>query len=294
MRDPEERTRHFVVGKKKEDDFDEPAVRRRNPEKEADEPKDNDEGQEGARKGYFVRRSLREREIEEAQQHRQVIRRARGEDYEEPEDDEEIDDYEEDDYEDERTKAPLLVRIFAWGALLAIFFVCGYLGANHIFNWADKKGGPRVGNVVGSSTELTDTSGQAAGLGDATYRIYFLEGGTFSEREIKIRKGLPEEDIQRLLTVYMDSLKETSALSPGVHVLNIYRSGDWLYVDVTGEFETSLKTLGKDRATAVLTGLVRTMQENFPPIKKVKFYIDGKESKEKAPVDLTSAWELKG
>ena len=294
MRDPEERTRHFVVGKKKEEDFDEPAVRRKSPERDEPEAKEEQEEQ-GARKGYFVRRSLREREIEEAQQHRQAIRRARGEDYDEPEE-EEYDEYEEEDYGEERAKAPLMVRIFSWGALLAIFFVGGYLGANYFFDWADSKGGPRIGNVVGSPTDLANVpgGGETAGVGDASYTIYFLDGASFTQREIKFRKGLPEEDIQRLLTVYIDSLKETSALSTGVQLLSIYRSGDWLYVDLTGAFEASLKTLGKDRATAVITGLVKTMQENFPPVKKVKFYIDGKESKEKNPVDLTSAWELQG
>lgn len=269
------------------EDFDIPAASRKGLfKRQKAEDTGDGHGEVSASRGYFVRRSLRERDAEEE---RPVYSKSR----QKPP--EEFDD--EDDYYEESgsTKAPKLVRIFAWIALLAIFFTGGYVGANYLFNRADR-GGVRIGGAVGSVAEVREGTGlpSAEGLGEAEYKLYLpLAGGDFEERNIKIRKGLPEEDIQRILTVYTDGLKELAYFEPGVRVLNIFRSGDWLYVDMSGDFLKSVKALGKEKSTLALTGMVRTMQENFPPIKKVKFYVEGKESKDKNPIDIENAWELK-
>ena len=289
MRDPEERTRHFIIRRKKEEEMPDESSERRvsaQPKEKvfSDSHRLRDEDDENLKAGFFARYAGRGRRDDDGQAERSRAK------YEESFDDE----FEEEE-EDESKKAPLLVRIFAWVALLAIFFVCGYLGANYFFNWADKKGGPRVGNVVGSGTEasrIASGSDVSGGLGNVKYSIFIPEGKTFTEREIEIKKGMVEEDIEKVLSVYIDGLKETQMLDNGSRGLNVFRSGDWLYLDMTGAFGTSLKTLGKDKASMVITGLVRTMADNFPPIKKVKFYIDGKESGEKTPVDLTKPWEI--
>lgn len=247
-----------------------------------------------ASRGYTARKTLREREREEELQHRQVLRKpTKAADDEHDDYDDEEDDG---DYVDEtRTKAPKLVRLFAWVALLAVFFACGYAGANYFLNRADGSGS-RIGGVVSDGDEARNMirNNETSGLGDASYKLYMPKaGGGFEEREIKIRKGLPEEDIRHVLTVYVDGLKELTEFEPGVQVINIFRSGDWLYIDMSQDFLRSLKKLGKDKSTLILTGLVHTMQENFPPIKKVKFYIEGNESKDKDPVNIENAWELK-
>lgn len=254
-----------------------------------------EDGHLDASRGYTARKTLREREREEELQHRQALRKPT-----KTADDEYDDDDDEDDddggYEEEtRTKAPRLVRIFAWIALLAVFFACGYAGANYFLNRTDRSDA-RIGGVVSGGDEARNMirNNEATGLGDASYKLYMPKaGGGFEEREIKIRKGLPEEDIRHVLTVYVDGLKELTEFEPGVQVMNIFRSGDWLYIDMSQDFLRSLKKLGKDKSTLVLTGLVHTMQENFPPVKKVKFYIEGNESKDKDPVNIENAWELK-
>lgn len=287
---PENRDDGFLDGKV-EANFDIPTAKRKGFFQKECEDADTGNESAAASRGYFVRRTLREREVEEERQHKQSLR---GPKKNLPGDeDEEYEDYE--DEEESRTKAPPVVRIFAWGALLAIFFAGGYVGANYFFAKADKPG-VRVGNVVGSGAEVSAGAGlpTPAGIGEASYKLYMpLANGDFEQREIKIRKSIPEDDIRHVLTVYIDGLKELTEIEPGVQVLNIFRSGDWLYVDMSEDFLRSLKTLGKDKSTLVLTGLVRTIQDNFAPIKKVKFYVDGKESREKNPVDLENAWELK-
>lgn len=292
MRNPEERPRQFAVKYKKGAEYDEPAVNRRGFDDE-DEPRrrrafSDDDESEG--KKFFARRTLRDREEEEAEESRsyRTARASRRKFEEEYDDDEEE--------EDDRRKAPRIVRVFAWVALLAILFTCGYLGANYFFSWADKKGGPRVGDVYGSGSEVTQAQSQQSEttptVGNATYNLYVPEDGKIIKRGIDIRKGLTEEDIEKVATIYIDGLKETNSLDNGVQLLNVFCSGDWLYLDMTSAFQKSMQTLGKEKGALVITGLVQTMKENFPPIKKIKFYIDGKESKVKTPVDLTQPWEI--
>lgn len=288
---PRERDDDFLNAGNGETDFDVPTAKRRGFSQKSDKApgaEAEEEDYAGASRGYFVRRTLREREQDEAREDREA-RRPTGK--RPPAEEDEYEEYES----ESQTKAPPVVRIFAWAALLAIFFVGGYAGANYFFSRADKPGA-RVGGVVGGGPEVRSAAGvpTPGGLGEAAYKLYMpAANGEFEEREIKIRKGLPEEDIRQLLTMYIDGLKELSELERGVRVQSIFRSGDWLYIDMSQDFLGSLKTLGKDKATIVLTGIVRNMQENFPAIKKVKFYIDSKESKDKNPVDIENAWELK-
>lgn len=274
---------------KDEADFDMPAAKHKSVlrKKREDDGETDENERVSANRGYFVRRTLREREMEEERQHRQMFHRQELEDSD-------VDDKCEDG-EPNRIKAPPIVRIFAWVALLVIFFAGGYVGTNYFFSKIDKPEA-RIGNVVGSGSEIQTGTGlpTAVGLGDASYKLYMPQAnGDFEERAIKIRQGLVEDDIRRMLTVYIDGLKELTEFEPGVQVLNIYRSGDWLYIDMSQDFLKSLKILGKNKSTLALTGLVRTMQDNFPPIKKIKFYIDGRESRDKNPVDIENAWELK-
>jgi hypothetical protein len=292
MRDPEERTRHFIIRKKKEEEnFDEPSVRRTSAQQSDDTLHERNrarkEEKDNLREGFFARYSGKGKPKEKYNDRSRESIDDDSEDYDE--------EFEEEEEDDDSKKAPLLVRVFAWIALLAIFFVCGYLGANYFFNWADKKGGPRVGNVVGSAPEAARVSAGSSssnGPGNVKYNLYIPDGTAYTEREIEIKKGMAEEDIEKVASVYIDGLKETKMLDNNVRVLNVFKSGDWLYLDMTGAFSSSLKTLGKDKAALVITGLVRTMKENFPPVKKVKFYIDGKESGVKSPADLTRPWEI--
>ena len=278
MRDSEERVRHFVVtGEKK--NLDEPAVGRRRSGLASSRRDDHDDEDTYSPR----RRSLRDREYEDDEPRRPSKRRS-------------VEDFDDYDEEAEARKAPFLVRVFAWIALLAILFACGYLGANYFFNWADKKTGKRVGDVIGTTTEIKRADTAANNIsptaGSAVYTIYIPENGKFIERPADIQKGTRENDVAKILAMYIDGLKETKMLNNDVKTQNIFISGDWLYVDINNAFQTSLKSLGKDKSTLVITGMLKTASENFRPIKKIKFYIDGKESKMKAPIDLTKPWEI--
>ncbi len=291
MRDPEEKQRHFVIRDKKEENYDQPAVRRRGLIRaEAHEERAE---QEAKPRSPRARRSLREREMEEEEEARS-LRGSRKRKTMKRADFDEEDDYEDDEYS--RPRAPKIVRIFAWVALVVILFTCGYVATNYFFAWSDKQGGGRIGNVYGSGAEVAaeaPPSGQEAGTepAGARYSIYVPEGTSFQTRAIDLKPGgTREEDMQKVLSMYIDSLKETKAMDPAVSVTNVFQSGEWLYVDLTPAFQSSIKKLGKDKAEQALNGMLNTMRDNFPPVKKIKFYVSSKEITDKTPVDLTDAW----
>ena len=98
--------------------------------------------------------------------------------------------------------------------------------------------------------------------------------------------------MQRVVSAYVDALKEGKWFDPGVQILQVFRSGEWIYLNMSAPFLTSLKALGKEKSQLALTGLVKTLSDNFSQVAKVKFYVDGQEVKEKNPVDLSLPWKL--
>ncbi len=286
MRDPEERQRHFVIRDRKEEDYDQPAVRRRGLSREdAEERAEQDETPRKPR----ARRTLREREMEEEEEVRSLRGSRKRKTMRKP--DFEDDDADDDDYQ--RPRAPKIVRFFAWGALVVILFTCGYAATNDFFRRADKKGGERIGSVYGSGSEIAETAAQdSQPAANAKYSVYVPDGTSFQTRSIEIKQGgTREDDIQKVLSMYIDSLKETKAMDTSVSVNNVFQGGDWLYVDLTPAFQSSIKKLGKDKAPQILNGMLNTVRDNFPPVKKIKFYVNSKEITDKTPVDLTKPWE---
>ena len=77
-----------------------------------------------------------------------------------------------------------------------------------------------------------------------------------------------------------------------MRVLHVFRSADTVYLDMSGGFAAALSRLGQRSSQFLVTGIVRTMQDNFPPIVKVRFLVDGALSSGGAPIDLTVPWQL--
>jgi len=231
----------------------------------------------------------------------------------------------EEDEDEAPNRAPLVFRILAWSALVVIFFAVGYGVTSLAFKWLDSRessqsnlasspGDAEVLPVQGNqaqdqSAALQSTppgtvslspSPAALPVGSASqiqdnYALVVIsvpEGGTFKQRQIRCTTSLREDTMKQTLAAYMDAMKESKMLSAGAQELNIFQSGDWLYLNMNGDFLESIKTLGTEKSRIMLTGMVKTMSDNFAPVNKLKFYIDGKEVRDKKPIDLTSAWGI--
>ncbi len=206
-----------------------------------------------------------------------------------------------DEEEDEPIrKAPLAFRMLAWVSLIAIFFAVGYAATSLVFKWMDGDGGRRTPtNLVANQEDAADliarakSADETAALSNVvTCTLSIPEGSTFVSRQIQCSAGLREETMKQALSAYMDAVKESSMLDPMAQSLNLFQSGDWLYLNMNAPFLESLNKLGAEKSRFLITGMVRTMSDNFSPVSKIKFYIDGKEVRDKKPVDLTAPWGI--
>jgi hypothetical protein len=207
----------------------------------------------------------------------------------------------DDEDEDEPIKkAPLAFRVLAWVSLIAIFFAVGYGATSLVFKWMDGGGGRRSPSNLASSREDAQemlararSADEAAALSNVvTCTILIPEGNSFVSRQIQCSAGLREDTMKQALAAYMDAVKESSMLESATQNLNLFQSGDWLYLNMNAKFLDSLNKLGAERSRFLITGMVRTLTDNFAPVSKIKFYIDGKEARDKKPVDLTAAWGI--
>lgn len=202
--------------------------------------------------------------------------------------------------EEERRRAPLLFRLLAWASLIVIFFAVGYGATSVLFKWIDDKGDSTTpANYMRDERDAEKLfAARSEDVAVETiaqmYTLSIPEGEGFVSRQIRCEEGVREDMMKQALSAYLDALKERHLLEPSAQGLHIFQSGEWLYLNMNKGFHESLKKQGSKKSVLLLTGLVKTMSENFAPVSKVKFYVDGREVQDKAPVDLTMPWGLRG
>jgi hypothetical protein len=207
--------------------------------------------------------------------------------------------------EEEETakKAPFPFRLAAWASLVVLFFAIGYGVTSMIFNWMDREHpeSSSPSNLISTpeqaerfAAEIKSSDETESGPAFETLTLFIPEGSDFVARQIRCDASLREDVMLQTLSAYMDAVKESKMLDPVANNLNLFQSGEWLYLNVNRSFFESVKALGQEKAASLLIGLVRTMSTNFKPVTRVKFYVDGKEIKEKKPVDMTVPWGVRG
>ncbi|HPP13805.1 MAG TPA: GerMN domain-containing protein [Acetomicrobium flavidum] len=108
----------------------------------------------------------------------------------------------------------------------------------------------------------------------------------------KLVPGVMEENISATLEQWISLMASKGLVDGNSRVLHVFRNGEMLYLDMNASFYSSLQKLDKDRASLFMTALLRTVIENFDPIKEVKFLTEGKDATMTTPVDLTVSWRL--
>lgn len=189
--------------------------------------------------------------------------------------------------------APILVKTFAWISLVGLLFAIGYGGANYVFSWLDRKNPNRVGNVIATREEAVREVPSTAVSAASEYTLYIpSQDGSYIKRDVKIPAGTKENGIMQIADMYLNSLKETKTITNDVKINNVFVAGDWVYVDFNKELEASLSTLSAKDGTIFISGLLKTLKENFAPVRKIKIYINSAEATMKTPVNITQPWEL--
>lgn len=197
--------------------------------------------------------------------------------------------------EPEVKKAPLIIRLIAWAGVIVFCFVAGYVGTSLALRMLNKKDILLRSDVVGGREEAREAI--EAGSGEikvnarkVSFTVHFPSGGGIASEKQEILSGIMEDDIRQVFGKII-------TLTPGkfsqdMKVLNIFRSGDTLFLNLNAPFTASLAKMGEKESTVFITAVVRTVTENFPPLTKVRFLVNGQVPAEGTPVDLTVPWQL--
>ena len=192
-------------------------------------------------------------------------------------------------------KAPLLIRLIAWTGVLVFCFAAGYVGTSvalRMLNRQDILQRKDVAANRGEAEKILNEAPREIRLNarKVAFTLYYPQNGAISSEKTEVLSGIMEDDIRQVIGKIVSTLSEKEAAD--VKLLNLFRSGDTLYLNFNGRFLSLLKVRGEQGSALFITGVVRTMSENFSPIVQVRFLIDGKEQQGGAPVDLGVPWRL--
>lgn len=197
--------------------------------------------------------------------------------------------------EPEVKKAPLVIRLIAWAGVIVFCFIAGYVGTSLALRMLNKKDILLRSDVVADREEAKGAI--EAGSGEikvnarkVSFTVHFpSEGGLASEKQ-EMLSGIMEDDIRQVFSKIASLSK--GKFSQDLKVLNVFRSGDTLFLNLNPPFTASLTKMGGQESALFITAVVRTVTENFPPLTKVRFLVNGAVPAEGAPVDLTVPWQL--
>ncbi len=203
-------------------------------------------------------------------------------------------DYDDDDERPRKAAWPL--RLLAWGSMLALFFGIGYGVATFGLKWLDAQGKISQPEVVDSPEEaqrLLDKGPETrVSIRRGDYRLHILGKEGLESRTLGVIPGVTEEDLRTCLEAVLEPLQAEAGRGDPMRVLHLFRAGDMLYLDINQPFLAALERLPSDRGILFMTGLVRSVVENFPPSVQVQIMINGKIPAAKGPIDLTVPWTL--
>ena len=191
------------------------------------------------------------------------------------------------DSQDQKRKTPILLRLLAWCGVILLCFVAGYHGTSYMLDqqWFIKEKTPVVNDGVGAET----TPEARLDMQKMALSLFYPKNGALVEEKIDVIVNTREDNIQDAVL----RLLELSGLFDGtVQVHHVFRNADMVYLNFSGAFATALNKAGAQFSTLLITGIVRTMRDNFSPISKVRFLVDSKVESAGAPVDLTATWQL--
>lgn len=197
-----------------------------------------------------------------------------------------------------KKSTPLLLRFLSWTGVILMCFVLGYLGMSWLVNSFLNKQSFLKENIVENQADLVAMneakSGGAVSGGDNVRKkdisLYYVKGDTIAAEKRSFVVRTQEDNIR-------DAVKAVFSMSgmpdvDNIKVLHVFRNAETAFLDLSSSFSASLSSMGQRQSLLLLTGLVRTMQENFSPIVQVRFLIDSKSPAPGGPIDLTVPWKM--
>ncbi len=201
----------------------------------------------------------------------------------------------------EEKSTPLLLRILSWLGILLLFFVLGYLGTSWVVNILDRKLFLKPDDRVENQEDLSHlqeskrsqvANNPASNAPQISLNLYHVMNDSIAQTTRNFSKKVTEDNISDAVNaiISLSNLQNSNKIK----LLHVFRYADTAFLDMSGQFASSLASAGKRKSLLLLTGIVRTMTQNFPPITQIRFLIDSKAPAPKAAgeVDLGVAWKM--
>ena len=140
-----------------------------------------------------------------------------------------------------------------------------------------------------SEQERTTQENMTSGVNvqQVSLSLYHVKNDTLAETRKSFITRTREDNIR-------DAVEEVLSLSgaPKMKLLHVFRNDETAFLDMPGQFASALSSMGKRKSLLLLTGMVRTLQENFSPITQIRFLIDSKPPKSGGDVNLAAPWKM--
>jgi hypothetical protein len=190
-----------------------------------------------------------------------------------------------------RSKAPLLLRVFTWCGIVLLCFVMGYLGTSYALRLLNQKDllkgddSPQGPEMPLSADRIADGPGAVQ---KKTLSLFYPKEGVLAEEKTEVITGTFEDDIRDIV---LRLVERSGLFGSDIGVKHVFRDGNLVFLDFTASFASALAAAGEKASTLFITGIVRTMRDNFS-IARVRFLLDSGVSSGGAPVNLTATWQM--
>ncbi|MDR1740303.1 MAG: GerMN domain-containing protein [Synergistaceae bacterium] len=192
-----------------------------------------------------------------------------------------------------KEKAPIMFRVLVWCGVIMLCFVGGYVGTSFMLDrFMNRQSLLDADSVKASAAKASASDDYAPVLGDMKAQkvtLFYPKNDALMEEKADFIAVTREDSIQDAVTKL---LSLCGMFGGDVTLRHVFRNVDTVYLDFYGPFVAGLADAGERASALFITGIVRTMMENFSPITKVRFLVDSKLVTAGAPVDLAATWQL--
>ena len=189
-----------------------------------------------------------------------------------------------------RPKPPLLLRVLAWCGVILFCFVVGYVGTGYMvtnmFNLNQPWTQPDDGANAMTNDEFAVSEAAGLDMQRVNLSVFYPRGGELALENVEVISRTFEDNIQEAV----QRILRLSGIG-AVDVLHVFRDVDTVYLNLSSPFLEALNEAGERGGSLLITGIVRTMNDNFS-LPKVRFLVDSRVVGSGTPLDLTIAWQL--
>ena len=204
--------------------------------------------------------------------------------------------------DNEKKSAPLLLKVLSWLGLILLCFVLGYLGTSWFMDILNRKLLLKPENRIENQEDLTDFQeaeeqksareviNAGGSVPQVSLSLYHVKDDGLAETRKSFVVSTREDNIRSAVE---EILSLSGVPNAGkIKLLHVFRNGDTAFLDMPGQFASAVNSMGQRKSLLLLTGLVRTLQENFSPVTQIRFLIDSKTPQAGGTVNLAAPWKM--